>query len=426
MNRLDFGLRIVGVAAFAGVLSFAGGGCSTVKDVSVKDINAADAAKVGPETRVTRYDTALATLGNMLQAYNTPAVRVQTLAINNATAGEGVPKDLAQIVSTALGKIEGPIKLIPYDPTYAFTEKELGKALDRTLPDLLVKGAITEFDKDMLEKKFEAEADLELPNGRAGLGASHDRASSGGQVALDLQVVAYQTQQMIQGVQTSNKICLMKGENNTSLNLVVEGNGLGVKSGFAKKDGIHAALRLLVEISVLELVGKYCDVPYWRCIEGAQPDQKVVDSYRRALEDDPNATARLKLFAFCHGEAIDLQSTELNGAEKEIVNKLKTKYAATSDIDLITKLWLNVPIVEGAQRLKTYRRNMERVAAEQEKAAAAAAASAAAATPAAAHAGNGASAPAPAASVSATVPVAPAAASPTAAKRFGKLKNEEF
>jgi hypothetical protein len=356
----------------------------------------------------------------MLQAYNSPPVKVQTLAINNATAGEGVPKDLAQLVSTALGKIQGPIKLIPYDPTYQFTEKELGKTLDRTLPDLLVKGAITEFDKDILEKKFEAEVDYELPNGRSSIGASHDRGSSGGQVAIDMQVVAYQTQQIIQGVQTSNKICIMKGENNTSLNLVVEGNGLGVKSGIAKKDGIHAALRLLVEISVLELVGKYCDVPYWRCIEGAPADQKVVDAYRRGLEDDPNATARLKLFAFCHGEKIDLQNTELDGAEKEIVAKLKVKYAAASDTDLIIQLWLTVPVKEGSQRLKDYRRAMTRLAAEQEKAAAEAAKVEAAKAPAAAAGAPGATQAAPAqAGTAIAVPSQPN-------KRFGKLSDDEF
>ena len=411
MNKLSFKFQAVGVAVVASVLFLAGGGCSTVKDVSVEDLNKADAGTAGPGQRVTRYDSALETLGNMLQAYNTPSVRVQTLAINNATAGEGVPKDLAQLVSTALGKIQGPIKLIPYDPTYVFTEKELGKTLDRTLPDLLVKGAITEFDKDMLEKKFEAEADYALPNGRSTAGASHDRGSSGGQVALDLQVVAYQTQQIIPGVQTSSKICVMKGENNTSLNLVIEGNGLGVKSGFAKKDGIHAALRLLVEISVLELVGKYCDVPYWRCIEGAPVNQKVVDAYRVGLEDDPNAIARLKLFAFCHGENIDLQHTDLSASEKEIVAKLKAKYNVTSDVDLITQLWLNVPIKEGAQRLKNYRRTMASLAAEAEKAAAAAPAPAKSASVAPATTGG----------------VQSAAPDPKVApKKFGKLTDEEF
>ncbi|MEI7851182.1 MAG: hypothetical protein WCH86_05055 [Kiritimatiellales bacterium] len=414
MNKLKFGLRVAGMAAVAGMLFLAGGGCSTVKDVSAEDLNKADAGTAGPGQRVTRYDSALETLGNMLQAYNTPVVRVQTLAINNATAGEGVPKDLAQLVSTALGKIQGPIKLIPYDPTYVFTEKELGKTLDRTFPDLLVKGAITEFDKDMLEKKFEAEADYELPNGRSSAGASHDRSSSGGQVALDLQVVAYQTQQIIPGVQTSSKIFVMKGENNTSLNLVIEGNGLGVKSGFAKKDGIHAALRLLVEVSVLELVGKYCDVPYWRCIEGAPANQKVVDAYRVGLEDDPNAVARLKLFAFCHGENIDLQHTDLSASEKEIVTRLKAKYNVTSDVDLITQLWLNVPIKEGAQRLKSYRRTMASLAAEAEKMAAAAPAPAKPASVSPASAGA-AQAPAPAVTGSKAVP-----------KKFGKLTDEEF
>lgn len=414
-SQLSSGLRAAGMVAFVGILSSTGGGCSTVKDVSVADINKAESSVADPGQRITRYDTALDALGTMLQAYNTPVVRVQTLAINNATAGEGVPKDLAQIVSTALGKIQGPVKLIPYDPTYVFTEKELGNKVDRTLPDLLVKGAITEFDKDMLEKKFEAEVDYELPNGRSSIGASHDRGSSGGQVALDMQVVAYQSQQIIQGVQTSNKICLMKGENSTSLNLMIEGNGLGVKTGFAKKDGIHAALRLLVEISVLELVGKYCDVPYWRCIEGAPADPKVVDAYRRGLEDDPNATARLKLFAFCHGEKIDLQNTELSDSEKDIVARLKVKYTAASDIDLITQLWLNVPIKEGAQRLKDYRRAMVRAAAAQEKAVTAAATAAAGTAPAV-------SAPV-ATATSATV--TPATVAPKS-KKFGKLSSDEF
>ena len=414
MDKSSLWLRVAGMTVAAGMISLAGGGCSTVKDVSAADMKAAESTASGPEQRVTRYDSALETLGNMLQAYNVPQVRVQTKAINNATAGEGVPKDIVQIVSTALGKIQGPVKLIPYDPTYVFTEKELGKTLDRTLPDLLVTGAITEFDKDMLEKKFEVETDLTLPNGRSSGGGNFDKNSSGGQVALDLQVIAYQTQQIIGGVQTSNRIYVMKSEKNAGLNLLVEGNGLGVKSGFAKKDGIHAALRLLVEISVLELIGKYCDVPYWRCIDGAPADQKVVDAYRRGLDDDPNAVARLKLFAFCHGENIDLQNTDLSDAEKEIVVKLKAKYGATTDLDLITQLWLNVPIKEGAQRLKDYRRKMAHLAAEAEKQAAAAAAAAPVAP-----AATAATAAAPAEKAAVVEPK-------TAPKKFGKLSDEEF
>ncbi|MEI8078454.1 MAG: hypothetical protein WCH61_02345 [bacterium] len=428
MNKSRSWLRVAGVASVLGVLALAVGGCNAT-DVKVtgKDLDAAEKKMEGPTQRTTRYDTSLHRLGEMLKAYNVPTVKVQTKAILNATAGEGVPKDLAPMVTTALNKIGGSIQFIPYDPTYVFTEKELGEKLDRTLPDVVVQGAITEFDKELVERKRAVEGDVLFGQGKGetNIRAGIEGDAAGGRVALDLQVIAYRTQKMITGVQTSNRINVLKRENSNNLDVAIYGNGLGVKTGFAEKDGIHAALRLLVEISVLELVGKYCDIPYWRCVDGAPPDEEIIKAYRLNLEDDPGAMARLKLFAFCHGEEINLQSLEFSPAEKAMVEKLKLQYGVTNDLDLITKLWASVPIEQSVTRLRNYRRHLASMAVEAEKNAVAKTATGAPASSSAQPAATVAKSGAPVAGrndVVAPLPVELKAAP----KKFGKLSDADF
>ena len=385
-------------------------------NVSTDDINKVEEKMEGPSARATRYDTALTNLSLLLRACNCQSINIQPKPITNDTGGEGVPKDLVQMVTTALGKIGDPVKVIPYDPTYVFTEKELGQTLDRTIPNIIVTGAITEYDKDVFQEKREYKADGQFGKGtgETTIGGGYDADAGGGRIALDLRVVAYRTQQVITNAQTSNKIDIKKKSQGGNFNVAVYGNALGVNASVTRKEGAHAALRLLVETSILELVGKYFDVPYWRCVEGSQPDEALIGRYREALKDDPaGATIKMKVLAYTHGQDVSLDTADITDKDKQALEKLKAQYNVKDDYDLIVELWKNVPMKEGAERLKNYRKEMTKAQAAAEEAEQKAAAEKKKTETAAAP-----------------VAAAPAAKAPAAAGKaggkFGKIDDKDF
>jgi hypothetical protein len=228
-----------------------------------------------------------------------------------------------------------------------------------------------------LEKQRGVNTDLVVGSGTGEtmIGASAKGDASAGRVALDLQLIDYQTQTMISGVQTTNSINIFKTSSNKDFNIAIYGNGLGINGSFTEKQGLHAAIRLLVETSILELVGEFMNVPYWRCVEGANPDDRMISRFREQLVENPETTnIQMKVWAFAHGHPIDLDNITLNDEEKALFEKLKAQYQVSNDYDLAIQLWLNVPISEGAKRIKDYRRAYyARLQVEAEKAETAAA-----------------------------------------------------
>jgi peptidoglycan hydrolase-like protein with peptidoglycan-binding domain len=65
------------------------------------------------------------------------------------------------------------------------------------------------------------------------------------------------------------------------LGFTIFGPTFGLKGTVKKVQGRHAAIRLLVQASVLQVVGKYLSLPYWKLIPGMPADQVVLDKIRQ-------------------------------------------------------------------------------------------------------------------------------------------------
>lgn len=340
-------------------------------NVTKEDIKQVNESQAAPEANITRYDKGLKIFGRMLAAYNADYLRVQSKPISDATAAGGVPKNLQQMVISALNKIGKRMQYIDYDPTYVLTQDALAERMNPNqradilmeAPEVLISGAITEYDKGLVNKANSMNLDIggSMTGNEfeAGIGADSDAGVS--RVAIDLQLVDFATQQLVSGVQTSNSITVSQKSQEKEMGFAMFGSGFGLSGSIKQKQGLHAAIRLLVEMSVLELMGEKYKLPYWRCIEGAKPNQEVIDAYREMLEEEGNDafTTRLKILAYTHGYDMNLMDLSLTDQEMGVYQSLKQKYNVSDDIDLLTQLWLTVPLKEGAKRLRMAKRAMQ-------------------------------------------------------------------
>ncbi len=337
-------------------------GCVTETTVTKNEMNEIEKTQEPPEQRITRYEDALIMFGEMLEAYNAPKINIQTKAIENATSSTKVPNNISQMVITALNKIGNKISYVDFDAQRLLTEQALGKIIDLSLiePDIIIRGAITEFDKDLIRKGKELKGDyLTTYQGQElDMGAEAESEATGSQIAIDLQVMNYNTKRLVPGAQTSNKINIFKTSNALELGVAYNGSGLGFNCSVERQQGLYSSLRLLVELSVLELLGEYYDVPYWRCIPDASPDNRMLTRYRKSLKDDSNIAIKLKILAFGHGKKIDLTTASFTEQDQKSFNELKSSTGITDDYDLYIELWKTLPIKEAAQRLKIANKQM--------------------------------------------------------------------
>jgi hypothetical protein len=324
--------------------------------------------------RVTRYENSLDQFGIMLEAYDLQSIKIQSKPIRNQTAEKGLPDDIRVMVETSINKIRRQITLIPYDPVYYTAEVTTGGQIVRTLPDIVIDGGLSEFDKDMIEKERELKAEAQVKKGDYGSkydqdgGAGYQAKSGVSRLGLDLHLLNYANQSAIAGKQASNTVNIRKTQLGWSVGYYFQGCGLSFEYSLKKQQGLHSAIRLLVEMSVMEILGKYYDVPYWRCIEGSKPDEPMCARLTEEFNDASDATqiAYLKEYLFLHGhDDFNRETNSFDEAETKSFNDIMAKMGATNKTDLFMKLWMTVPIEAAKKRVKDSRRLAEQQRIEQ-------------------------------------------------------------
>jgi len=251
-----------------------------------------EADKLRPVTNLSPYAQALQRLGHMLDVYKDgdPVVYLQTRNIADATnlsnplAGAEVPGDITEMVRTAVNRLGARVVYVPYHPDYLVSQAQLGAQFGVTMPGYLITGALTEFDRAIAGTGRSNSASVEFGGGRGrlSLGGDAKRTVIYSALALDLNLVSFETQQMLPKVQASNvvKVLNFSAENNASIGFY--GDAFSFKTEGKYLQGRHSAIRTLVDLSVLELVGKATNTPYWRRIPGGVPDPVVSENMRRA------------------------------------------------------------------------------------------------------------------------------------------------
>lgn len=288
-----FPTKLSALAFFALLLS----GCAT-QDRTLADANRLlaerEAAKQLPSANLSQYAPALARFGQMLSIYKNgdPVIFMQTRSILDATnlssplAGAEIPGDVTEMVRTAVNRIGARVVYVPYHPDYLVAQAQLGAKFGVTMPDYLITGALTEFDRAMAGAGRSSSATMEFGAGRGktDLGADFKRTAIFSALALDLNLVSFSTQQMVPRIQASNVVKVLNTTSEDSASLGFYGDAFGFKLEGKYLQGRHSAIRTLVDLSVLELIGKATNTPYWRCIPNGTPDPVVIDNMRTAYE----------------------------------------------------------------------------------------------------------------------------------------------
>lgn len=349
----------------ASALAVAACGCAWLqgetKDDELKELDAGMSAF----KRETPFDEALRKLNVMLDAYDVARTPIQCKNIGNETADKGaLPSDLYTMISTAINKVGRKIVFVPFDAKYVVSEASTGGKMERMLPEAVIAGGITGFDKDMIEKSRKGDAS----GGWAGAsGSANYNASEGvSRITLDLNMLDYKTQSYCPGVLTSNAIVVRKDKFGWGVSGYYMGCGGSFDSAVKTKQGVHAALRFLVEFSVLELLGKYFEVPYWKCMEGANEDTAMCQRLQDRFKDLPEDRQALfvKRMLFLHGvQGVDRFSLALSSSEQASVQQAMRERSCSSLAELYVSLWKSVPLAEASERVAKDRKRLQAEAA---------------------------------------------------------------
>jgi len=272
-------------------------GCSTqiAKSIQPK-IDLAEHSEV--TFNINKYTDGLDNLNELLNLYNDEQISLVVEPVANMTnsAGQGeLPADITMMVNSALNEIGEKVAL------YAYSEHGLQHARYR------IQGAITEYD--VLESsnagvnvaihagKGKGEADMDG-------GANNDNQVA--KITLDFNMVDSLTNTFVPKVRTSNSIKVIKMSASNDFGFSILGSGFGLSASASKEQGKHAAIRLLVDLSMIELIGKLQKKPYWLCVPGAKKDTRLFRDIKRnfvKLSDEEKANAVVNLLGLVNKPA---------------------------------------------------------------------------------------------------------------------------
>ncbi|SNS23246.1 Curli biogenesis system outer membrane secretion channel CsgG [Humidesulfovibrio mexicanus] len=319
-----------------------------------------------PKAQETTYTGALKRFGRLTREFRVGTLRVQTTQVQDETgssqaSGAEIPFDITKMIMSAINSIGGSIVFIPYDPIYIKNQAALNMTTleGKVKPDVVLNGGITEFDRALESGSSGLDFGGQFGAGKNSPGVDFGKQDrdSVSSITIDLNVTDVETMVMVPRVQAVNTMRVFKAASDLDIGFSIFGATFGYKSSVKKIQGRHAAVRVLVDLSVLETLGKYLNLPYWKCVDqGAKPDPVVMENVREqfALADQQGRVRMIQNLLYVYGYR-SLRSTGTLDAETgAAIQAVSAAYgfpAASLDEDFYENLFLNAPVLGEKSRV---------------------------------------------------------------------------
>lgn len=322
--------------------------------------------KTAPKEKVTSFTENMKQFGLMMEIYKTRPTKMMVKEIVDKTGasvstGSEIQQNITEIVKSTLNSMGENVIFIEYDPDFVLAMQQTGYSDfgDKLIPDIIVTGAITEFDRGLesWEKGTDLGAEVEfshvkkaLPSQTISAEYSNTAMANKARITVDFNLKDFRTLAGLPGMNVVNSMEVQKAQKKEEVGITLFGPTFGQKGSMRKVQGRHEALRLLVQSGLIQLVGRRAGIPYWRVFgEDAVPDDSVLKSWRREFPrlDDATKITLLQQYLFLHGYDVDINGnldSKTKSAYSNIMSKLNLSGALSTENFL--KIYLSVPIDE--------------------------------------------------------------------------------
>jgi len=294
-------LKRLSTALIAAVGTLAG--CATSQlDMTQKTVDQTQQAvrqgsQVAPFRSITGFSSALRCMDNLMIDYGVRDVSMlvedivdQTKKVNAGT------RDMLISAVSDMTRRSRSIRVVAFgrDATnvISFLASAQRQGAYEVTPQFDIKGSVSAFDENVIRNQRDIGIGFQP---FINLGISRDAATS--IMGLDLSVLTTDDMSILPGVTSRNSVVILKQGSGNDADAAYHKFGVSFSMSLSKSEGQSQALRGLVELAVIELMGKLTKVPYWSCL-GADP--KASEEIRAEMSDwyYAMATSRIELIAY--------------------------------------------------------------------------------------------------------------------------------
>lgn len=257
--------------AVAGALA----GCATnPMEVKQQTIEQTQTVKQGPEVApfrsITGFSSALRCMDTMMIDYGVRDVSMlvedildQTKKVNAGT------RDMLISAVSDMTRRSRAIRVVAFgrDATnvITFLASAQRQSAYEVIPQFDIKGSVSQYDENVIRNTKDGGLTFQP---FLNLGISRDAATS--ILGLDLSVLTTEDMSIMSGITSRNAVAILRTGKGADVDAAYHKFGLSYSMSLSRSEGQSQALRGLVELAVVELMGKLTKTPYWTCL-GATP-----------------------------------------------------------------------------------------------------------------------------------------------------------
>lgn len=259
----------------------------------------ADRPAVRPTRSLSSFSDSLLCMDHMLRDAQMPTTLITSKQIPDYSARVAVAtKDMVITALSQMSRLSNAFRFVDYEVDIARqdTVQNLttillnNNQMQLQRPALYLSGAIAFVDQNVINNR----ADAGVSGPRLDFGYSQSRNAT--IIALEMHLGDFRTRTLIPGLDSANEVIVGTGGQGIDLAGRIGTYGVQFNVGRDYTQGSGSAVRTLVDLATIELIGKWARVPYWQCLtlEQNHPD------FQRQLRDwfDEGApSVRIQLIA---------------------------------------------------------------------------------------------------------------------------------
>lgn len=246
-----------------------------------------------PFRAVTNFSNAVRCMDGLLQTYGIRDISILVEDLDDQTKKVSTgTKDMLLTTTSEMTRRSRAIRFVAFgsDTRNAreFMERAQTAAAYKNLPQFGIRGSISQFDDNVAK----AAKDVGLGIGEF-LTVGKSASATSKIVALDLTVINLADFSVLPGVASRNGVAIFGQGDGIDGEARYKKFGVNYSTSLSRSEGTAVAVRNLVELAAVELIGKMTKTPYWICLGANADDPTIKAEVEDWFESQRNADGEL-------------------------------------------------------------------------------------------------------------------------------------
>lgn len=233
-----------------------------------KDPAATVSTSAAPKTpaikTVTNFSQALRCMDELFLAYGKNGIVVTSTGIPDETGK--VRTGTKEMLITAIAKMTVKSNAFEFIDFHGGGD-DLARLFDAKgmqemkMPDYYIRGSITQMDDNAIRKS----SGVGLAASFFDFGVSQDQSYD--LISMDMSIGHAASRKILPQTSTANTMVISKSGKSGEAGGKLGKIGFSFNLDFSRSEGLGATTRTLLELGLIETLGKFTQVPYWRCLD---------------------------------------------------------------------------------------------------------------------------------------------------------------